>query len=705
MEAVRWLLEQEAAVREQVPRGELVRIIAELVQASRACPPAERGTLLQLALAFADLLPPASAAGLLASTLASDARAGELLEALLRREPRNPDLLRLAADAAVRSGDAVRAHALLLRLGEADPRLTTLTHCARLRRQLPQQRPQVKVALLSSYTIDQLVPFLEHECAALGLRSQIYVTPFNSWAQEVLDPGSGLHEFSPEIAFFALALDDLLPELAGCPEPALLDALGEEAVQRVAETVQRYAQTSDALIVVHSFFSAYRDPFGIARPATASRVRWLARLNDRLAAALAPFERVRLLDVQEALLHRAGGGCDNPKLRHYAAMRLPEAALAEVARLSAGYIAAHKGLTRKCVVLDLDNTLWGGVIGEDGMAGIRLGNTSPGSEYLEFQQFLHSLTERGILLAVNSKNNEADAREVLREHEAMLLREQAFSALYINWSPKPDNMRALAAELNIGLDSLVFVDDNPNERELMRQALPEVLTPELPADPALYRRVLETLPQLQTLEVTEEDRERAQRYRARRQRDQVRASATDLHSYLRSLHIEVRIAPAAESSLPRIHQLFQRTNQFNLTTRRYTAEELRRFAQSEQARLYALWASDRFGDHGLVATALVRCEGKSWRIDSLLMSCRVIGYGVETTLTAIIAREAAAAGCDSLLGEFIPTAKNAPAREFYRQHGFEPLEEQSDAPALWRLRLRDATLDVPDWIALKEVQA
>ena len=230
-----------------------------------------------------------------------------------------------------------------------------------------------------------------------------------------------------------------------------------------------------------------------------TRFGWLNELNMCLVERFHTLGRVFVLDMNELLMHRRGGNIDNPKMRYLAQMRLGEQSLNEVACAYARYIAPLKGLRRKCVVLDLDNTLWGGIVGEDGPHGVKLGDTSPGIEYRDFQRYLLSLTERGFLLAINSKNNPEDALTVIRSHESMVLREDSFSAVRINWRPKTENMASIAEELNIGLDSMVFLDDNPNERELMRQVFSEVLTPDLPKDPSLYRSTIERLPQFQSL--------------------------------------------------------------------------------------------------------------------------------------------------------------------------------------------------------------
>jgi FkbH-like protein len=626
-------------------------------------------------------------------------RAAELmLERILDTEPASPALLRLLGAAAAARRNAPRAHALFGRLAAADPSATTLAYVRKARAVLEAEPgPAARVALLSSYTIDPIVPFLDHECRALGLAPEIYLAPFNSWAREVVDGDSGLHRFQPDIAFLAVAIDDLIPGLVGTPDPEALEPAGEDAVRTVAETASRFVSATGKPVVVHGFHSAFRGPMGTLEGRLGpSRTEWLGGLNARLAGALREVPSCYMLDVQDVLL-REGAGVDRPNLRHLASMRLAPEALGSVARAYARYIAPQKGLARKCVVLDLDNTLWGGVVGEDGPAGIRLGHQAPGSEYVEFQQYLATLSARGFLLAINSKNNPDDALEVIRGHEAMVLREAAFSAIRINWRPKPENMAALAEELNIGLEALIFVDDNPDERELMRQLLPQVLTVELPRDPSRWRAVLEQLPQLQTLAVTQEDRARVAQYAANRQREQVRVSAASLEQYLASLAIRVEIGPVTDAMLPRVAQLYQRTNQFNVTTRRYDAGDLRRFTGDPGRKLYAVKARDRFGDHGLVATALVRREGERWTIDSFLMSCRVIGYGVETALLAHLSADVLNAGATRLGGEFIPTKKNAPAKDVYVRHGFIAQGIEGGVEQ-WMLDLSANPIAVPLWI-------
>jgi FkbH-like protein len=609
------------------------------------------------------------------------------------------ELLRSEATTAVEAGDQARAHELLDRLGRAEPRLATLQFIRSARGRLPKAgHPAVRVALLSSFTIDPLVPFLDLECRLLRLEPEIYVAPFNTWEREMLGQGSGVERFDPHIVFLSAALDDLVHDFAGPAVAAELREAGAAAVDRLVAAATRFTSWSKAVLVVHGLTSAYRDPLG---PAAArdgpSRNEVIAELNARLAEGLRALPRAYLLDLQDVQTRRRSGQADNPKLRHLAKMRLSEPVLDELARTYAHFVAPLMGRIRKCVVLDLDNTLWGGIVGEDGPHGIRLGDTAPGVEFRDFQQYLLSLTRRGILLAINSKNNAADALEVIRSHESMVLREDAFSAIRINWENKPSNMRSIAAELSIGLDSFVFVDDSEKERALMRQAIPEILTVEMPRDPALYRDTLERIAELQALAVTDEDRTRTRQYVERREREQLRVSAQSVEEYLGSLGIVVDTAPVSERTLPRVHQLFQRTNQFNLTGRRYDLGALTNWAEDAEWRVYTTQVSDRFGDHGLVATAVVHVTPDAWVIDNLVMSCRVIGYGVEDALLARVSADARGAAARWLEGEFIPTPKNEPARDFYSRHAFSR-EAPNGQPERWRRNVAEHAVPMPAWI-------
>jgi FkbH-like protein len=351
--------------------------------------------------------------------------------------------------------------------------------------------------------------------------------------------------------------------------------------------------------------------------------------------------------------------------------------------------------------------MWGGIVGEDGPEGLQLGNSGLGNAFSEFQHALLQLSQRGFLLAVASKNNPADALEVLEKHPDMVLRPDNFACLKINWQDKPSNLREIARELNIGIDSLVFLDDNPVERSIMRQALPEVLTVELPSDPALYRRTLLELPEMDVLQVTEEDLARARMYHEQQARDQFQkqldSSGAGIEKFLWDLQQRVIVARADNLSLPRIAQLINKTNQFNLTTIRYTEAQVREMAASTQThRVYGIKVIDRFGDNGLTGVAIIETGVESWRIDTLLLSCRVMGRTVETALLNYLMEQARASGATLLEGEYRPTAKNSVVARLYPEHGFSLLEEK-DNNTRWGLELTATEPQIPGWIKFEVI--
>jgi FkbH-like protein len=702
--AADWLLRHDPHLV-AVPRRVLAAVLASLAEAINAPKGGlAREAALGILKRYGQLLSPDGALDFVSAARAAevDPDLDDALAAALARAPEHPGLLRAAADLAVAAGAHERAHDLLTRLGRADSGLVTMRYVHAARSRLPASAdPPIRIALLSSFTIDPVVPYLDLECRSLHLEPQVYVAPFNTWEREMLGHGSGLEQFEPQITFLSVAADDLLPGLVGPAVGSDLEVAGTAAVDRLLAAAARFCAWSSAILVVHGLHTAFQDPLGPAAGRDArSRSEIIGALNARLAEGLRGLPRAYLLDLQDVLTRRQRGTFDNPKMRHLARMRLSEGALVDVGHAYARYIAPAAGRTRKCVVLDLDNTLWGGIVGEDGPHGIRLGDTSPGSEYREFQEYLVTLTRRGILLAINSKNNPDDALEVIRGHEAMVLRETSFSAVRINWESKPNNMLSLAEELSIGLDSLVFVDDSEKERALMRQALPQVLTPEMPRDPALYRSTLEGLPELQVLAVTEEDRTRTQQYAERRQRADLRLATATLDDYLASLEIVALMGAASARTLPRVHQLFQRTNQFNLTGRRYDIGVLSARADDAGWRIYTAQVQDRFGDHGLVASALVQRAGEAWIIENFVMSCRVIGYGVEDALLGQVGADAWDDHARWLLGEFMTTAKNVPARDFYPRNGFVRDADGGEVER-WRRDLAGGPPPLPSWITVR----
>jgi FkbH-like protein len=288
---------------------------------------------------------------------------------------------------------------------------------------------------------------------------------------------------------------------------------------------------------------------------------------------------------------------------------------------------------------------------------------------------------------------------VIEDHSEMLLRPHHFAALKINWNDKAQNLREIAAELNVGLDALAFLDDSPPERALIRSELPEVTIIELPDDPMSYAQTLRDCPAFERLTLSEEDRNRGSYYAEQRQRTESRQSATSLEDFYRSLDQEVEIAPVNSRTLARVAQLTQKTNQFNLTTRRYSEQQVAEMAADSTCRVYSARVTDRFGDHGLVGVVIIREADGDWEIDNLLLSCRVIGRAVEKAILAFIADEARAFGVKQLRGWFLPTKKNVPAKDFYSSHQFQMLGEKEDG-ALWAANLSNLKVTCPEWIKL-----
>jgi FkbH-like protein len=357
-----------------------------------------------------------------------------------------------------------------------------------------------------------------------------------------------------------------------------------------------------------------------------------------------------------------------------------------LARQTAAVIAAAAGLSRKCIVLDLDNTLWGGIVGEDGLAGIRLGGDAPGEAYLAFQEHLLALKRKGVILAVASKNNPGDAREVFERHPEMRIRLDDIAVFLANWDDKPASIRRVAETLGIGLDALVFVDDNPAERQAVRELVPEVDVVALPDDPSGYVRALAAYPWLETAALTDDDRRRTEQYRARAHVAELRSGAGSMEEFLAGLGMRARIAGFDELRLPRITQLVNKTNQFNLTTRRASETEMRRVAEDDGHVDLCLELHDRFADHGLIAVLIARQDGPELDIETFLMSCRVIGRTVEEALVARVCREAAQRGCIRLRGRYVPSPKNAMVADLYERLGFEPAGRDGDA-TLWTLEV------------------
>lgn len=392
----------------------------------------------------------------------------------------------------------------------------------------------------------------------------------------------------------------------------------------------------------------------------------LMRMNLRLADNFEGDRRIILLDTQRWLL-TVGATAFNPKLWYMSKTPFHKAVFEEASKDILAAINGIRGRSKKVVVLDLDDTLWGGIVGDVGWEKLRLGGHDPvGEAFVDFQKSLKRLINRGILLAVVSKNEETVALEAIQRHPEMVLKLEDFAGWKINWQDKAANIAELLDSLNLGLDSAVFLDDSPFERARVRESLPQVLVPELPADPTQYASFLCGLECFDNPIISKEDRARTSMYVADRTRVALKAEVRSLGEWLEALELAIAAEPLADGNLERAAQLFNKTNQMNLSTRRLTATELSAWAKTEGHRLWTFRVSDKFGDYGLCGIVSLMQEGSKGRLLDFVLSCRVMGRGVEESMISTVVHHAKSLGCQEVYAEYIPSAKNLPCERWFQ---------------------------------------
>lgn len=545
---------------------------------------------------------------------------------------------------------------------------------------------RLKLAFLSSSTVDHLLPGCRVAALRRNLYLQTFVGDYAMYLAELQDEGSALHQYDPDVLLCTLHAQHLI----GHPDPALAppeaEALVDQALDRIVQVWRLIRQRFRGQVIQQTVLPVRNLLVGSnEHRLRGSGATLIERLNLRLRD-LADEHDVDILALDRVVSDDGLRAWHDPVLWHKAKQEISPAAAPAYGDLVARLIAAQRGLSAKCLALDLDNTVWGGVIGDDGMEGIKLGQGSAlGEAYVDFQQYASQLARRGVILAVCSKNDPETARLPFERHPEMVLKSEQIACFVANWSDKAENLRHIAAQLNIGIDSLVFVDDDPFERSIVRRELPSVSVPELPEDPARYARCLADAGYFEALHITSDDLERSARYRTNLAREQLRASQTDLRGYLSSLDMELRWRPFDRVGLLRIVQLINKTNQFNLTTRRYTESEVATLMADEHALTLQLRLADRFGDNGIIGIVIGKPEGDSMRIDAWLMSCRVLGRQVEEETLNVLVGEAQRLGASQLVGEYRPTDRNRMVREHYRKLGFELAQETQDGASLWTL--------------------
>lgn len=554
--------------------------------------------------------------------------------------------------------------------------LPTLVEIERLLEDQTATDPVLKITVLRNVTVEGIEPYLCHLGREMGYRAEVGFGGYDQVLQDALSPCAGLLGADTDVVLLMTHLANLSPMLdtgfAGLNDKQVESELGrlDAYFKTVIEAIRAH---SDAPILWHAIEMPVYAALGIADDQCAGQSVALQALNQSLRQALSATAGAYFVNTNRCLARI--GANQFYDLRYWQMAKAPytRAALAELASEDFKFIRAIRGRNRKCLVLDCDNTLWGGVLGEDGLSGIKIGTDHPGAAYLEFQREILGLYQRGIILALCSKNNEQDVLDILDAHPDMLLKREHFSVWRINWNDKATNLREIAAELNIGVDSLVFADDSEFEISLVKELLPQVLTLQLPTErPAEYRWLLAACGAFDSPTLTVEDRQRSALYRLERERKHARAETADLDNYYRTLGIEIEIGRADKLTLARVAQQTQKTNQFNLTTRRYSEADVARLAAAPDSEVFYLRAGDKFGDMGIVGSCICLCRDEEAVIDTLLLSCRALGRGIETRFLDEVLHLLAARGVKHVYGEYLATEKNSQVSDFYEKNWFHP---------------------------------
>jgi FkbH-like protein len=554
--------------------------------------------------------------------------------------------------------------------------LQQLDACARAYEQADAPKsaswPKIRLALTGNYSTQFLARGLPIALAAREIAAELYESPYNQWRAELLDGASPLYSFLPTHVVLALTSIELAYGALRSPDVV---------VETIAAAINTTLKASDAHILI-----SMPEPLADEISDNGSAYAWRRAVNEGLRAALVT-RRVTLIDV-EPLIRTIGASAwfDD---RFYDSAKLPfhpdrtPAVLGMLADALSGAIAPRC----KLVVVDLDDTLWGGRVGDDGYDGIDLDPAGKGRHFLRLQVFLKGLRDKGILLALASKNDPAAVKEVFAKRPEMMLRFDDFAAAEIHWEPKSSSVAGILDRLKLSTAGVVFLDDNPVERAEVRQRFPDIAVPELPDDPAQRVPMLEGTGLFDHRLTTRESRERNRMYAENTVRDEARRDDGDYQDFLRGLKM-VMEGSALDEARERVVELINKTNQFNLTTRRYNWGELSNVVKNGFGRSYRL--KDRFGDNGIISVVAVACEQKTdARIDLWLMSCRVLGRKVEEAILADIIGRARALGVSRLVGEYCPTAKNGLVRELYPQLGFKEVGHNGPN-VLYALPIEDA---------------
>ncbi|MDD4914739.1 MAG: HAD-IIIC family phosphatase [Methylococcales bacterium] len=542
-----------------------------------------------------------------------------------------------------------------------------------------------RLGVISNANSHFLAPALTATAARHGIDLECIEADYGQILQEALDPDSTINRARPDAVLIAIDYRGLPLRFTPGDEKAHAETVGQ-CLQHIAAIRNGLHENGGAFCIVQTLARPVKSLTGSFELALPGTMRSLINaINIGLAESLAGTTDI-LLDVADLAETVGLAQWHDPTFWNLAKLPFSSLYLPLYAEHICRIIAAQRGKSRRCLILDLDNTVWGGIIGDDGLEGIVIGQgDATGEAHLDVQQTALGLRERGIVLAVSSKNTDEIARKPFREHPDMLLREEHLAVFQANWNDKATNITAIAKELSLGLDAMAFLDDNPVERNLVRQMLPMVAVPELPADPALYTRYLLAAGLFEAVAFSAEDGRRAEFYQDNARRVALQQQVGDLDAYLVSLDMHISFQAFDDTGRTRITQLINKSNQFNLTTRRYSEEEVRETQNSADCFTLQVRLSDVFGDNGMISVIICRQADEDWEIDTWLMSCRVLGRKVEMAVLQEILLHARSRGVRRLLGCYRPTERNQLVADHYAKLGFEAGAVDADGASHWLL--------------------
>ena len=545
---------------------------------------------------------------------------------------------------------------------------------------------KVKMAVVADWSVQMLCQAIRGFAYTKGLNVQIYEGSYDQMESELLDPTSSLYAFEPDYILVFPCAEKLREKFFHTSED-LRPSLAQKEAHRIKMLCESAGSNSSAKIILSNYCEIHDGIYGNhAALVQASFTNIQREVNQKICQFAAGDSRVFLLDISALQGIYGRQSMHDPRLYYASKTVFAIDFLPVLAEQIIKIVNVILGSVKKCIITDLDNTLWGGVIGDDGLEGIQIGSYGLGMVYSDLQAWIKEHAKRGVAVAVCSKNNEDTAKEPFEKHQEMVLRLEDISVFVANWDDKATNIKRIQKILNIGFDSMVFLDDNPFERELVRTMLPEVTVPELPEDPAEYLTYLQQLALFETVYVSDEDKNRTRLYRQEADRLQLEQQVSSIDEYLESLQLRATARPFDGYSIPRAAQLSQRSNQFNLRTKRYTEQDLEFFAQHpEKFVTFTVSLKDKFGEYGIISVVILeKRDDKTLFLDTLFMSCRVLKRSVEEYVFNKMVKFAAEQGIETILGEYLPTKKNAMVKDLLGKYGFEEYAADENGTS-WKL--------------------